>query len=203
MPVGRGRAGRPGLHSAAPFDRMEHTFGPGRGEEAEGVTDWDSWFTALYQENAGKMLRYAAAQLRNQPVAEELVEDAFVRLLQRKEDLVGHPNLNGWLWKTLQHLILTEVRLAKYHREIPLEDANVWAAPEAAEEDLAENLPDGLSDGEREVLLLFYQEGCTHQEMARRLGISEMNSRTRLFRAKNHCKKLLEKISRECHNSRC
>ena len=65
------------------------------------------------------------------------------------------------------------------------------------------DLPDGLSDGEREVLLLFYQEGCTHQEMARRLGISEMNSRTRLFRAKNHCKKLLEKISRECHNFRC
>ena len=56
-----------------------------------------------------------------------------------------------------------------------------------------------LSDGEREVLLLFYQEGCTHQEMARRLGISEMNSRTRLFRARNHCKKLLEKSSSPCH----
>ena len=199
MPVGRGRAGRPGLHSAVPFDRMEHTFGPGRGEEAEGVTDWDSWFTALYQENAGKMLRYAAAQLRNQPVAEELVEDAFVRLLQRKEDLVGHPNLNGWLWKTLQHLILTEVRLAKYHREVPLDPACQTPAPDLDSGRLEDVLPQGLTPGEREVLLLFYEEGLSHQEMARRLGISEMNSRTRLFRARNHCKKLLEKSSSPCH----
>ena len=36
---------------------------------------------------------------------------------------------------------------------------------------------------------------------ARRLGISEMNSRTRLFRAKNHCKKLLEKNFQMCHKS--
>lgn len=166
-------------------------------------SDRNSRFTELYRGNAPRMFAYALRQLRDRSLAEELVEEAFVRLLQQWDSLTDHPALEGWLWKTLQHLILTEVRLAKYHREIPLEDANVWAAPEAAEEDLAENLPDGLSDGEREVLLLFYQEGCTHQEMARRLGISEMNSRTRLFRAKNHCKKLLEKIARECHNSRC
>ena len=161
-------------------------------------SDRNSRFTELYRGNAPRMFAYALRQLRDRPLAEELVEEAFVR-----DSLTDHPALEGWLWKTLQHLILTEVRLAKYHREIPLEDADTWAAPETAEEDLAENLPDGLSDGEREVLLLFYQEGCTHQEIARRLGISEMNSRTRLFRAKNHCKKLLEKISRECHNSRC
>lgn len=166
-------------------------------------TDWDGRFTELYRGNASKMFAYAHRQLRNRSLAEELVEEAFVRLLQQKERLDGHPNLTGWLWKTLQNLILTEVRLAKYHREVPLEDAGTWAAPERAETDLAEALPPGLSDSEREILLLFYQEECTHQEIARRLGISEMNSRTRLFRAKNHCKKILEKISRECHNFRC
>ena len=162
-------------------------------------SDRDSRFTELYRGNAPRMFAYALRQLRDRSLAEELVEEAFVRLLQQWDSLTDHPALEGWLWKTLQHLILTEVRLAKYHREIPLEDADTWAAPETAEEDLAENLPDGLSDGEREVLLLFYQEGCTHQEMARRLGISEMNSRTRLFRARNHCKKLLEKSSSPCH----
>lgn len=162
--------------------------------------DWDSRFTALYQGNAARMVGYAVRQLRNRPVAEELVEEAFVRLLQQRESLADHPNLEGWLWKTLQHLILTEVKLAKYHREVPLEDAGTWAAPETVRENLSEALPPGLSDGEREVLLLFYQEEYTHQEIAARLGISEMNSRTRLFRARNHCKKLLEKIPQTCHN---
>ena len=164
-------------------------------------SDRDSRFTELYRGNAPRMFAYALRQLRDRSLAEELVEEAFVRLLQQWDSLTGHPTLEGWLWKTLQHLILTEVRLAKYHREIPLEDANVWAAPEAAEGRLEDVLPQGLTPGEREVLLLFYEEGLSHQEMARRLGISEMNSRTRLFRAKNHCKKLLEKNFQMCHKS--
>ena len=165
--------------------------------------DWDGRFTVLYQRNAPRLFAYALRQLRDRGLAEELVEEAFVRLLQQREALAGHPNLEGWLWKTLQHLILTEVRLAKYHREVPLDPACQTPAPDLDSGRLEDVLPQGLTPGEREVLLLFYEEGLSHQEMARRLGISEMNSRTRLFRARNHCKKLLEKISRECHNSRC
>ena len=161
----------------------------------------DQWFTDLYRLNAPKMVRYAYAQLRRMEIAEELVEDAFVMLLRKQDQVAEHPNPSGWLWKTLQHLILTEVKLARYHREVPLENANTWAAPAEERESLAEALPPGLSDGEREMLLLFYEEECSHQEIARRLGILEMNSRTRLFRAKNHCKKLLEKIGQGCHKA--
>ena len=162
------------------------------------MADLDERFTALYQENAGKMLRYASAQLRDPSLAEELVEEAFVRFLQRQESLADHPNLNGWLWKTLQHLILTEVRLAKYHREVPLDPALQVAAPEE-DQGLDQILPQGLSPGEREVLILYYQDGLSHQEIAQRLGISEMNSRTRLFRARKRCKKLLAHPPSGCH----
>lgn len=198
---GRWGRGRHALQSTLASAIMRPNTLARRGGVPVTATEWDRHFTALYQENAAKMLRYASYQLRNQSVAEELVEDAFVRMLQRREELVDHPNLPGWLWKTLQHLILTEVKLAKYHREVPLEDTLQAAAPEPAVDNLADALPEGLSTGEREILLLYYQEELNHQEMARRLGISEMNSRTRLFRAKNHCKKLLEKPPPLCHKS--
>ena len=162
------------------------------------MQDTEQWFTALYEQNASKMLRYASYQLRNASIAEELVEEAFVRLLQRREELWEHPNPAGWLWKTLQHLILTEVKLARYHREVPLEPALNAAVPEMEVSSLADSLPEGISDSEREILILFYEEELTHQEMSRRLGISEMNSRTRLFRAKNHCKKLFERKNCVC-----
>ena len=162
-------------------------------------SDRDSRFTELYRGNAPRMFAYALRQLRDRSLAEELVEEAFVRLLQQWDSLTDHPTLEGWLWKTLQHLILTEVRLAKYHREVPLDPACQTPAPDLDSGRLEDVLPQGLTPGEREVLLLFYEEGLSHQEMARRLGISEMNSRTRLFRARNHCKKLLEKSSSPCH----
>ena len=46
---------------------------------------------------------------------------------------------------------------------------------------------------ERQILLLYYEEELSHEEIARRLGISELNSRTRLFRARGRCRELLEK----------
>ena len=88
--------------------------------------------------------------------------------------------------------------MARYRREVPLEPALNAAAPEMEVSSLADSLPEGLSDSEREILVLFYEEELTHQEMSRRLGISEMNSRTRLFRAKNHCKKLFERKNCVC-----
>ena len=59
------------------------------------MQDTEQWFTALYEQNASKMLRYASYQLRNASIAEELVEEAFVRLLQRREELWEHPNLEN------------------------------------------------------------------------------------------------------------
>lgn len=156
----------------------------------------DEVFSALYQENAAKMVRYAAGQLRNRDLAEELVEDAFVLLLRKYDQLTDHPNLPGWLWKTLQHLILTEVKSARHRLEVPLEQDFDLAAPEEDRSALADALPEGLSDRDREILLLFFEEELTHEEVAARLGISILNSRTRLFRAKNRCKELLEKMQK-------
>lgn len=152
----------------------------------------DDWFSALYQESAPRMLRYAFYQLRDRDRAEELVGDAFVLLLRKQEALDGHPNLPGWLWKTLQHLILTEVKSARRRLEVPIDEQFDLAAPPEEAEPLSDALPSGLTAKEREILLLFYEDGFSHEEIAARLGISVLNSRTRLFRARGRCKELLE-----------
>ena len=77
--------------------------------------------------------------------------------------------------------------------EVPLEQDFDLAAPHREEEDLSDCLPEGLTPRERQILLLYYEEELSHEEIARRLGISELNSRTRLFRARGRCRELLEK----------
>ena len=153
----------------------------------------DQWFTDLYRHNAPKMVRYAYAQLRRMEIAEELVEDAFVLLLRKQDQVAEHPNPSGWLWKTLQHLILTEVRAARNRVEVPLEQDFDLAAPQREEEALSDALPEGLTPREREILLLYYEEELSHEEIPRKLDISELNSRTRLFRARGRCLELMEK----------
>ena len=56
---------------------------------------------------------------------------------------------------------------------------------------LAEVLPTQLSPRDREILLLYYEEGLSYQEMADRLGIPLSTCGTRLARAKAHCKTYL------------
>lgn len=89
----------------------------------------DQWFTDLYRLNASKMVRYAYAQLRRMEIAEELVEDAFVMLLRKQDQVAEHPNPSGWLWKTLQHLILTELRSAKTGWRCPWSRTLTWLPP--------------------------------------------------------------------------
>ena len=155
----------------------------------------DQWFTDLYRLNAPKMVRYAYAQLRRMEIAEELVEDAFVMLLRKQDQVAEHPNPSGWLWKTLQHLILTELRAARNRMEVPLEQDFDLAAPHR-EEALSDCLPEGLTPRERQILLLYCEEELGREVVARRLGISELNSRTRLFRARGRCRELMEKIKK-------
>ena len=50
---------------------------------------------------------------------------------------------------------------------------------------------DQLSPRDREILLLYYEEGLSYQEMADRLGIPLSTCGTRLARAKAHCKTYL------------
>ena len=153
----------------------------------------DQWFNELYLQNAARMVRYASAQLRSRAVGEELVEDAFVILLRKREELAAHPNPAGWLWKTLQHLLLDELKSARNRLEVPLDLGAAEGTEDWRPERLEESLPSGLTPGEREILILYFEEELSHEEIARRLGITNLNSRARLCRAKNHCRALLEK----------
>ena len=56
---------------------------------------------------------------------------------------------------------------------------------------LAEVLPVQLSPRDREILLLFYEEGLSYQEIAQRLGVPVSTCGTWLSRARKHCRAYL------------
>jgi RNA polymerase sigma-70 factor (ECF subfamily) len=58
-----------------------------------------------------------------------------------------------------------------------------------------------LDGPEREVVALFHVEGLTHAEVAKRLGISETNSRERMARALARLARLGAQTPRREHNA--
>lgn len=151
----------------------------------------DEWFDKLYIENSPRMVKLAAYLLRNRQVAEELVDESFLILLRKKQNLKDHPNLPGWLSQTLKNLINDELKSARHRLELPMEPemdipiSNAYVLP------LSETLPKELKPNESEILILYYEKQLSYEQISAHLGISILNCRTRMFRAKAHYKKLI------------
>ena len=92
--------------------------------------------------------------------------------------------------ETLVNLAKNEKRLHR-HSDVPME--GLLAVP--ATEDrrgIEELLPKQLAEEDKEVLIWRYELGLDYREIANRLGISETGSRSRVHRAIERCRKLLE-----------
>ena len=142
-------------------------------------------FRALFDALYGPLLRYAQSYLDEPAAAEDLVQEAFVRLWDRRASLPADVTLSAYLYKTVRNLALN-VRRDRATRERLLEDpaaqegaATPAAVPqpdaEAEGEDLSGRLTGYLADlppRQREAIQPSRFEGLTHHEVAVAMGCS-------------------------------
>lgn len=151
----------------------------------------NQWFIERYREHSARLFKQAYYVLRDQHLAEDLMEEAFLILLYKQKDLLIHPNIGGWLSQTLKHLILDETKSARHKLETPLIHDTSAFTVDTYHEPLEDLLPKELSPKEREILVLLFEKQLSYEEIAQHLGISILNCRTRAFRAKAHYKELI------------
>lgn len=148
-------------------------------------------FQKLYEELHDKMLRVAYRMVGSVETSEDLVQNAFLLALFRENELMQHPNPEGWLMRVLQNLALNERRRVKRHPETSL-DSLLDLAGETPANALEDMLPKQLSKADREILLWRFEQNMDYDEIAERLGISETGCRSRVFRAMKRCRELLQ-----------
>ena len=154
--------------------------------------DLDAWFNPIYTANYSRLVKVAYYILWDEDLVEDIVQNAFSALLIKEKQLRDHPNISGWLVKTVQNMADNERNRARYTREIPLLPEHEPAAS-GLQPDFLSLLPPGLSESERQILYLQIEVGLSHEEIAARLGCKPEASRMRLCRARRRCKELLLK----------
>ena len=145
---------------------------------------------ALYEREYDTLCRAAYRMLGDWEAAQDLVQDTFLLALLKQDELPGHPAPGGWLTQTLRNLIQNERRKLAARNALPLDDAGLLPAAEA-EPGLRDILPAGLSEQERELLTLRFEQQWSYRELGEHLGISEGACRIKLFRTVEKCRKLL------------
>lgn len=154
--------------------------------------DRESLFEEIYQRNKNNLLRSAYRTARNKEDAEDIVEETFLRFLQKWDaGIVEDPD--RYLFGILSRVSLNYISRQKHRNGIPLEYVEEVIAAPPAEEKLEDILPFDIAGTDREILILRLEQNLSYVRIARMLGISEISCRSRFFRAKTRLRKYFEK----------
>lgn len=140
--------------------------------------------------------RYAVALVGNAADADDLVQDCLERALARQDTLRDPESLGRWLKVILYNLYVTALR-RRAAPSVPVddlaEDLALSAPPEDRDQirDLVRAMA-GLSVEHRQILLLISLEGLSYREIAELLDVPIGTVMSRLARARERLRSLLE-----------
>jgi RNA polymerase sigma-70 factor (ECF subfamily) len=170
-------------------------------------------FETLVRENGGRMLATARRLLRSEEDARDAVQDALLAAYRALPGFVGQARLSTWLHRITVNAALMKLRTRRRRPEtliadlLPRFDANgarlleTEVAPVFPEDpverqqmrDAMKRGLDGLPDAYRSVLILRDVEDLDTEETARLLGTTVGAVKTRLHRARQALRTLVER----------
>lgn len=159
-------------------------------------------FTQLFEACGPRLYAYACRQV-GRANAEDLVADTFVVALRRM-DVVPVPTADAlaWLVATARKLAANQRRRDRTQerywvqavRDFWHHDSTIAAEDAVAERERCLTALAGLSEGDRELLLLVAWEGLTAEEASRVLGISRNAFAVRLHRSRQRLSAALKVV---------
>ena len=69
----------------------------------------EAWVQELYRYNAPKLYKVVLRRLEDAEAAQDIVQEAFLALIEKIELVKCHPNPVGWLMKAVHFLILQTI----------------------------------------------------------------------------------------------
>ncbi len=138
---------------------------------------------ALFESEESGLLRFAIGLVGRRMVAEELVQETFLRLHQVWADI---ENPRGWLYRSLRNLALNHLR--DRHPEAQLNEENTPSGESPLSEWMGRSEAVGMvrlllaemPEDDRALINLKFNDNLKYQEISRRTGLSVGNVGYRL-----------------------
>ena len=191
-------------------------------------------FMALVEQYHMPLLRLALMYVSDRTVAEEVVQDTWIGVLQGIHRFEGRSSLKTWIFRILMNRARTHAQ--REGRSVPFssltdfdsepvdgpvdadrfiqadqpQQAGHWISFPASWDDVPEDhllsqetrkrieqAVQALPTTQREVITLHDIEGCSSEEIRNLLGISAVNQRVLLHRARAQVRRALERYLKE------
>ncbi len=145
---------------------------------------------------SGQLLSVARRYAPDNATAQDVLQDSFVRILQKIDQYAGTGSFEGWMRRVVISVALKRLDRKWVRREVSTEEHpdDRSVAPVAlhrlATEDIMACVA-SLPDGYRQVFNLYAIEGYNHREISQMMGFSESTSRSQYTRARQSLQLLL------------
>lgn len=155
-------------------------------------------FSRLYREQGRALLAYALRRVADREDAADVVAETFLIAWRRLGEVPPGAEARLWLYAVARRVIAnlqrTERRRTRLGQRLAESLRTELETHPASAGEAAEVLRAmaGLSDGDRELLLLVSWEELSPGEASKVLGISSLAARSRLHRARRRLRALLD-----------
>ncbi|MBN9659466.1 MAG: RNA polymerase sigma factor [Acidobacteria bacterium] len=166
------------------------------GTPVEALRMTEAGFRDLYAQHARPLKSYLARMTGNAVLAEDLMQEAFYRLMRSELPAMDEAQRKSYLYRTATNLARDHFRGKKFE-PAPLDERIATRAQEGqsgAEIQLSADIQkvlNGIKPNERALMWMAYVEGATHREIAAVTGLKEASVRPLLFRVKQKLAALL------------
>jgi RNA polymerase sigma factor (sigma-70 family) len=144
---------------------------------------------AIYNHFAARMLAVCRRYTHNTMEAEDILQESFIKVFTKIHLYTGDGSFEGWVHRIMVNTALTVYR--QNQRQVPTCDIDnmIYSFPSAGyvvyqESTYLHNILKALNEKYRIPFSLFAIEGYSHEEIADKMGISALQSRVRVCRAR-------------------
>lgn len=155
----------------------------------------------LFVRYAGKMLAVCMRYTRHRMEAEDILQDAFVKVFDNIHKFQFKGSFEGWIRRIVINTALKNYSKKSFQQEqIGLENQPEHSTEPESYKNLEYEeilrLINRLPEGYRVVFNLYAIEGYSHKEIADMLGIQESTSRSQLVKARKMLQGMIVKIQK-------
>jgi RNA polymerase sigma-70 factor (ECF subfamily) len=152
----------------------------------------DSWIDSYVQSVGNRAFQFAAAMLKDPDLAEEIVQEAFVRAWLSPRTPRDMPGFERWLFRSIVNLIRDhQRRQGRWLGLLPRLSAPAPASSPAAGDPAMRRALDRLSPREREAVYLRFFSDLAYQEVGVTMGLRESTARVLVHRAMDKLRRYL------------
>jgi RNA polymerase sigma-70 factor (ECF subfamily) len=167
-----------------------------------GQSNYFSYIVEKYQDIVYSI---ALKVVKNSNDAEEMAQESFIKAYKSISSFKGSAKFSTWLYRITYNTCISELRKRKIHYtstdDVEIEDEsteiNLDGIPEENRAKAIKEAMNQLPEEEYTLILLYYFEEQSIEEISKVTKLSESNTKVKLYRARKKLYSILSKMMKD------